>query len=97
MENSSSKTRQRETFAESRNVTNIKFASFIGVDLHKTTVTLRAVDPSENIISSLTMHTKCVNKIEDWITALPKPRWMSPRKRNFGKKINFYGKKCVPI
>ena len=77
MENSSSQTRQCETFAESRNVTDIKFASFIGVDLHKTTVTLRAVDPSENIISSLTIHTKSVNKIEDWIIALPKPRWMA--------------------
>ena len=32
MENSSSNTRQCETFAESRNVTDIKFASFIGVD-----------------------------------------------------------------
>ena len=77
MENSSSETRQCETFAESGNAASLKFASFIGVDLHKTTVTLRAVDPGENIISSLTIDTKCVNKIEDWINTLPKPRWMA--------------------
>ena len=72
-----SPTKQNETVTESRDVTGINFASFIGVDLHKTTVTLRAVDSSENIISSLTIDTKCVNKIEDWINALPKPRWMA--------------------
>ena len=75
MQNST--TKQGETVTESRNVTEIKFASFIGVDLHKTTVTLRAVDSSETIIGSLTIDTKCVNKIEDWINALPRPRWMA--------------------
>jgi len=70
-------TKQCETVTESRDVTGINFASFIGVDLHKTTVTLRAVDSSENIIGSLTIDTKCVNKIEDWVNALPKPRWMA--------------------
>ncbi len=70
-------TKQCETVTESRDVTGINFAAFIGVDLHKTTVTLRAVDSSENIISSLTIDTKCVNKIEDWINDLPRPRWMA--------------------
>jgi len=75
MENA--QTKQNPAITESRDVTGIDFASFIGVDLHKTTVTLRAVDSNENIISSLTIDTKCVNKIEDWIHDLPKPRWMA--------------------
>ena len=69
--------KQCEIVVESRDVTGIDFASFIGVDLHKTTVTLRAVDSNENIVSSLTIDTKCVNKIEDWINDLPRPRWMA--------------------
>lgn len=68
---------QNQAITESRDVTGVKFASFIGVDLHQTTVTLRAIDPGENIISSLTIDTKCVTKIEDWLNALPKPRWMA--------------------
>jgi len=70
-------TKQCKNVTESRDVTGTNFASFVGVDLHKTTVTLRAVDSSESIISSLTIDTKCVNKIEDWINTLPKPRWMA--------------------
>lgn len=70
-------TKQRKSIAKSGNKTGIDFTSFIGVDLHKTSVTLRAVDPQENIISSLTIDTKCVNKIEDWLNSLPKPRWMA--------------------
>jgi transposase len=69
--------KQKVAVTESRNVTGINFASFIGVDLHQTTVTLRAVDSNESVISSLTIDTKCVNKIEDWINALSRPRWMA--------------------
>ena len=69
--------KQKVAVTESRDVTGINFASFIGVDLHQTTVTLRAVDSNESVISSLTIDTKCVHKIEDWINALPKPRWMA--------------------
>jgi hypothetical protein len=75
MENIQAK--QKQAVTESRDVTGINFASFIGVDLHQTTVTLRAVDSNESVISSLTIDTKCVNKIEDWINALPRPRWMA--------------------
>lgn len=71
MEDYSGETRQYEFFSESRNVTTIRFSCFVGVDLHKTTVTLRAVDPGEKVISSLTTHTKCVKKIEDWLNELP--------------------------
>ena len=77
MEDYSNETKQSEYFTESREVTTDRFSCFIGVDLHKTTVTLRAVDPSEEIISSLRTHTQCVNKIETWINELPEPKWMA--------------------
>ena len=49
------------------------FLSFIGVDLHKSTVTLTAVDPAGTEISSLTCNTKCVERIEQWIYKQPRP------------------------
>jgi transposase len=49
------------------------FASFIGVDLHKCTVTLRAVNPAGEPISALTCDTKCIDRIANWLTALPRP------------------------
>jgi hypothetical protein len=49
------------------------FASFVGVDLHKQTVTLRAVDPGGQPISRLTCDTKCVDRIRQWLLALPRP------------------------
>jgi len=76
-EDYSGKTKRYEIFSESRDVTAIRFLCFVGVDLHKTTVTLRAVDPSEKVISSLRIHTKCVRMIEDWLNELPRPRWMA--------------------
>lgn len=51
----------------------VSFASFAGVDLHKNTVTLRAVDPAGKPISSLTCDTKCVDRIGNWMLALPRP------------------------
>ena len=38
--------------------------SFIGVDLHKETVTLVAVDPRGQLLARLKTHTKCVGNIE---------------------------------
>jgi transposase len=49
------------------------FNSFVGVDLHKTTVSLAAVDPAGTLISRLTLHTKCVDRIEQFLTHLPGP------------------------
>jgi transposase len=72
-----------------------KFVSFIGVDLHKTTVTLRAVDVSENVISSLTIDTKCVDKIEAWIKALPKPRWLAVEAVGFAEWFIDRYRDCV--
>lgn len=47
------------------------FQSFVGVDLHKTTVTLAAVDPAGQAIGRLTCHTKCVESIERFLAELP--------------------------
>ena len=53
--------------------TPVRFASFSGVDLHKQSVTLRAVNPAGESISALTCDTKCVDRIRDWMLALPRP------------------------
>jgi transposase len=53
--------------------TVVPFASFVGVDLHKCTVTLRAVNPSGRPVAALTCDTKCVERIGDWLLALPRP------------------------
>ncbi len=47
--------------------------SFIGVDLHKCTVTLTAVDPAGAKHSRLKISTKSTGKIEDWLLDLPRP------------------------
>ena len=54
-------------------VTKWVFKSFIGVDLHKCTVTLVAVDPSGAVIARLKISTKSVEKIEEWLLTLPRP------------------------
>lgn len=53
--------------------TIVAYQSFIGVDLHKDTVTLLAVDPRGQALARLKIHTKCVGKIEAWLRALPRP------------------------
>jgi transposase len=53
------------------------FLSFVGVDLHKWTVTLKAVNGAGELIGSLTISTKCVEKIDDWLRALPQPVWLA--------------------
>jgi transposase len=49
------------------------YQSFIGVDLHKCTVTLVAVAPDGTVIARLTISTKCREKIKAWLLALPRP------------------------
>lgn len=53
------------------------FQSFVGVDLHKCSVTLAAVDPAGEPIARLTIDTKCVEKIDAWLAALPRPVHMA--------------------
>jgi len=54
-----------------------KFRSFVGVDLHKCTVTLVAVTPDGQLLDELKIDTKCVGKIEAFLRALPRPSWMA--------------------
>ena len=51
----------------------VAFATFVGVDLHKQTVTLRAVNAAGEPVAALTCDTKCVQRIEQWLLALPRP------------------------
>jgi transposase len=55
----------------------VAYESFVGVDLHKCTVTLVAVDPSGDEIARLKTSTKCIGKITDWLRSLPDPVWMA--------------------
>ncbi|HEY3393732.1 MAG TPA: hypothetical protein VGK58_13560, partial [Lacipirellulaceae bacterium] len=47
--------------------------SFIGVDLHKCTVSLAAVSSLGEKMNCLNISTKSVGKIEEWLAALPRP------------------------
>jgi transposase len=51
--------------------------SFVGVDLHKTVVTLVAVDVHGEKIAQLTAPTRCGDQITDWLRSLPEPVWMA--------------------
>lgn len=55
----------------------VQFKSFVGVDLHQCTVTLRAVDPAGTLIASVKFDTKCVNAIHEWLLKRPRPSWMA--------------------
>lgn len=57
--------------------TSIRFKTFIGVDLHKCTVTLAAVDDRGELVSRLKTDTKCVQQIEAWLRELPGPTHMA--------------------
>ena len=48
-------------------------ASFVGVDLHKCTVSLSAADSRGQIIARIRTSTKCVEKIDAFLAALPQP------------------------
>jgi transposase len=52
------------------------FQSFVGVDLHKCTVTLTAVDGGGEI-KRLKISTKSTGKIDEWLRALPQPIHMA--------------------
>lgn len=48
-------------------------ACFVGVDLHKCTVSLDARKPDQNLISRTKLSTKCVDRLAQWLSALPQP------------------------
>jgi len=56
---------------------SVAYSSFVGVDLHQTTVTLTAVDARGEQITKLTVATKCGDKITGWLRSLPEPVWMA--------------------
>jgi len=53
------------------------FTTFVGVDLHKCSVTLKAVSAAGEPAGHLTISTKCVEKIECWLRELPQPVWLA--------------------
>lgn len=58
---------------QAASLTHEDFQTFVGVDLHKTTVTLTAVDSSSEFVARLTTSTKAGDKIQDWLDRLPRP------------------------
>ena len=56
--------------------TSVAFQSFVGVDLHKCTVTLGVVQ-ADGQSKRLRISTKSTGKIEDWLRKLPGPVWMA--------------------
>jgi transposase len=53
--------------------TIVAYRSFIGVDLHKHTVTLVAVRPDGSLIERLKISTKCRDRIAAWLLTQPRP------------------------
>ncbi len=56
---------------------HVQFQSFVGVDLHKCTVSLAAVDPVGEPIARLKTSTKNVQRIDAFLDALPWPVHMA--------------------
>jgi len=53
--------------------TGIMFQSHVGTDLHKASLTFTVIDSSGKLTNAADIDCKCVNKIKDFITSLPKP------------------------
>ncbi|NLX22427.1 MAG: IS110 family transposase [Phycisphaerae bacterium] len=54
-----------------------RFASFVGVDLHKKVVALAAVDRQGNILDRIRCSTQEPHKIHRFLRGLPRPLWMA--------------------
>ena len=63
--------------AETVSLTHEDSQTFVGVDLHKTMVTLTAVDPAGEFVARLTTSTKAGDKIHNWLNELPRPIHMA--------------------
>lgn len=50
-----------------------KFSSNVGIDLHKISLTVAARDSGGDLVKTQDIECKCVNKIKDFITSLPRP------------------------
>jgi len=75
--------------------TRVAYQSFVGVDLHKCTVTLAAVDPRGETLSKLTISTKSVGKIEAWLVALPRPSQLAVEAVGFVEWFIDRFRRCV--
>jgi len=58
-------------------------------------VTLAAVDREDDIIERMTISTKCVDKIQAWIEALPTPCWMAVEAVGFAEWFIERYRSCV--
>jgi len=54
-----------------------EFGCFVGVDLHKTTVTLVAVDVGGEEMAALKCSTRSTDRIAGWLAGLARPRWLA--------------------
>jgi len=52
---------------------NVSAKSFVGIDLHKTTLTIAVRDSAGDIVSTNPFPTKCVDKIDHFLSHLPSP------------------------
>lgn len=54
-------------------MTKIRFKSFVGIDLHKTTLTIGSLDRKQNQLGVKAFDTKCVELIVDYVQSFPRP------------------------
>jgi transposase len=54
-------------------MTDISFSSFIGIDLHKSTLTIGVLNTKKEEIGCKAFDTKCVDKIVAYVKSFPKP------------------------
>ena len=52
---------------------SIRFRSYVGIDLHKCTMTIAVVDATGDVVEVKTIPTKCVGRIRRFFEALPGP------------------------
>ena len=57
--------------------TSVAYQSFIGVDLHKNTVTLAAVRLDGTLMDRVKIPTKCRDRIASWLLTRPRPSHMA--------------------
>ena len=57
--------------------TIVAYQSFVGVDLHKNTVTLADVRPDGSLIDRVKIPTKCRDRIAAWLLQQPRPSHMA--------------------
>ena len=54
-------------------MTTSNFNSCVGIDLHKTSLSIAVRDSSGNLVKNAKIDCKCVNKIQDFVSSLDRP------------------------